>query len=351
MAENSSIEWCDHTFNPWIGCTKISEGCKFCYAEALMDNRYKKVQWGPQGRRVLTSEANWKQPYKWQKQAKELNTRHKVFCASLADVFEDKDDQFDEMNLWRHNLGKVIFETPDLDWLLLTKRPQNATDMLTMMFHDVGLIPDNASVGTSVENQKTANERIPELLKIPAKVRFLSCEPLLGEIELSYDALNLVCPTCDGDGYLKENHLDHPKQTGDDEDCDWCLDCNSQPRLVHGIDWVIVRGESGRGARPFDIAWLESLLEQCDGICPVFFKQLGSFPIMNEAQWRGLERAPLLKASQAWQTPEKYVPLLQHDSKGGNPDEWPNTVSIKAWNHVLRVFPDVESPSNRVRVA
>jgi protein gp37 len=129
MAENSNIEWTHHTFNPWIGCTKVSDGCKNCYAENLMDKRYGRVKWGPQGTRVRTSEANWKKPLKWNREAEAKGERHRVFCASLADVFEDKPDQ-PEMEQWRLELLELIIKTPYLDWLLLTKRPENVRGMV-----------------------------------------------------------------------------------------------------------------------------------------------------------------------------------------------------------------------------
>ena len=119
MAENSKIEWTDHTFNPWIGCTKVSDGCKNCYAESLMDKRWGKVKWGPQGQRQRTSDENWKKPFAWDRQAAKQGIRYRVFCASLADVFEDNDQVSD----WRLDLFDMIKVTPNLDWLLLTKRP------------------------------------------------------------------------------------------------------------------------------------------------------------------------------------------------------------------------------------
>jgi hypothetical protein len=118
--ENSKIQWCDHTFNPWIGCQHVSPGCDRCYAETLMDHRYGKVQWGPHGKRKRTSEGYWKQPFSWAKAARESGTRPRVFCASLADVFDNQVPQE-----WRDDLFRLIRATPELDWLLLTKRPQN----------------------------------------------------------------------------------------------------------------------------------------------------------------------------------------------------------------------------------
>lgn len=211
MGENTKIEWCDHTFNPWQGCAKVSAGCANCYAEAMMDKRLGKVQWGDAGTRVRTSAANWKKPLQWNRQGMvciDCGTpvtdndcdcgqvgaigkmrRPRVFCASLADVFEDRP----ELYQWRIDLMNLINQTPNLDWLLLTKRPENVMQMLSEIGSgedgEIGLLEmdwpmPNVWIGTSVENQEQADKRIPELLKIPAKVRFLSMEPLLGPVDM-----------------------------------------------------------------------------------------------------------------------------------------------------------------------
>lgn len=172
MATNTKIEWAHHTFNPWIGCTKVSAGCANCYAESLMDKRYRKVEWGPNGTRVRTKQP-WRDVRKWYREAGETGERFRIFCASLADIAEDRD----ELIPWRADLCDVIRDTADrLDWLLLSKRPENYTrqfpdDVLRLCW-----------VGTSVEDQAAADARIPHLLRCPAAVRFLSCEPLLGAI-------------------------------------------------------------------------------------------------------------------------------------------------------------------------
>lgn len=260
MAENSKIEWTDHTFNPWIGCTKISDGCKFCYAETMMDHHYRKVKWGPQGRRVKTSESYWRKPIQWERasfvectecgfRGKDLGqihcpgcmyytgnvwepARQRVFCASLADVFEDNPQVAD----WRSELLDLITATPNLDWLLLTKRPENVNS-----FSHYAL-PDNVWIGTSIESQKAADERIPALMKVKANVRFLSCEPLLGPINIQ--------------GYLLAGwHKFEPK-----------------------IRWVIAGGESGPHARPMDPKWAETLRDQCqEAGTPFLFKQWGEW--------------------------------------------------------------------------
>ena len=235
--ENSNIEWTDHTFNPWMGCTKVSDGCKNCYAETLMDKRYGKVKWGPQGQRVRTSAANWKKPLKWDREAAAAGKRARVFCASLADVFEDKPDQRDEMDKWRTELFQLIQDTPNLDWLLLTKRPENVMEMVGNVPWYYGL--PNVWIGTSVENQEQADKRIPALVTIPAAVRFLSMEPLFGPIDLDLSGSNYG---------------------------------------IYGIDWVIVGGESGPNARPMHPDWARGIRNQCqEAGVPFFFKQWGEW--------------------------------------------------------------------------
>lgn len=237
MGEVTAIEWTDHTFNPWFGCTKVSAACDNCYAEALMDTRWGKVTWGPGQPRVRTSAANWRQPIKWNRKAEGTGTRPRVFCASLADVFDAE-----VYPTWRSDLFKLIADTPNLDWLLLTKRPQVAKK-----WFESSPLPDNVWLGTTVEDQKMADLRIPILLSIPAKVRFLSCEPLLGPVDL-----RCVAPT--DSGYIN------------------ALSSSTGPNL----DWIIVGGESGHGARPSHPDWLRTLRDQCAAAgVPFFFKQWG----------------------------------------------------------------------------
>lgn len=288
MAENSKIEWTDHTFNPWIGCTKASDGCKNCYAEALMDKRYSKVQWGVQGKRVRTSATNWKKPLAWNKaqwwqccecgargangkpfalweykcpecgSARTEETRARVFCASLADVFEDKPDQ-PEMDEWRESLFDLIELTPNLDWLLLTKRPENVLKMVPREWYPAygweDNLPSNVWIGTSVENQEQADKRIPELLKIPAAVRFLSMEPLLGAVDLAKAAYGEGLPRPPLG--IMAGQLENP---------------------LFGIHWVIVGGESGANARPMHPDWVRSIRDQCVAAgVPFLFKQHGEW--------------------------------------------------------------------------
>jgi protein gp37 len=230
MAENSKIEWCDHTFNPWIGCQKVSPGCDRCYAEAMMDHRYGKVQWGPHGERKRTSSANWRKPLQWSKEAVGIarnkpawHRRPRVFCASLADWLDNKVPQH-----WRVDLAWLIDATPELDWLLLTKRPEN--------YHRLSPwreVPANVWLGTTCEDQFNFERRWEALHTIKATVHFISYEPALGPLTLR----------------------------------EWFV----LP------EWIICGGESGHGARVMNPAWARELLDECDRFgVPFFMKQMTS---------------------------------------------------------------------------
>lgn len=259
MAANTKIEWAHHTFNPWIGCSKVSAGCANCYAEEMMDRRFGKATWGDNGTRVRTSEANWKKPLAWNKAAEAAGVRHRVFCASLADVFEDRPRS--GLDRWRVELFELILATPCLDWLLLTKRPEHAHAMMLSALDEIGQntvwpMP-NIWIGTSVENQEQADKRIPALLSVPAKVRFLSMEPLLGPVNLA-DLAFWVDPK---DGSI--------------------IACEDRdPEDFPHIHWVIVGGESGHDARPMHPDWVRSLRDQCAAAgVPFFFKQWGEWVV------------------------------------------------------------------------
>jgi protein gp37 len=250
MAENSKIEWTDHTFNPWVGCTKVSPACDHCYAEGWARRTGQSGLWA--GERRRTSPSNWKQPYKWNNAAPLSGRRQRVFCASLADVFDNQVPQE-----WRADLFAMIRETPNLDWLLLTKRPQNIQKMLPT---DWGEGYPNVWLGTTVENRAEADRRVPVLLKTPAAIRFLSCEPLLEHVHLGY--------------------LQWPNETvGPRNGWSAILGCRwADGRLVERVrplDWVICGGESGPGARTLDPKWAESLRGQCEaGGVAFFMKQM-----------------------------------------------------------------------------
>ena len=181
MGKNSSIEWTDHTFNPWWGCEKVSPACTHCYAEAWA-RRVGADLWGSEAPRRFFSDDHWRQPIRWNLEAQAKKRRARVFCASMADVFEQRDD----VECERRRLWGLIEETPWLNWLLLTKRAVSIERSVPWR----SAWPDNVWIGTTVENQRQATKRVPALLSLNAKVRFLSCEPLLGPIDLSrYDVV------------------------------------------------------------------------------------------------------------------------------------------------------------------
>lgn len=309
MGKTTEISWCDHTFNCWIGCSRVSDGCKFCYAETLDKNRFSRTlgdgtaeapvsHWGKGAPRHRTSEANWREPLKWNREAEKTGTRPRVFCASLADVFDAEAP--DE---WRVDLMLLINNTPHLDWLLLTKRPENVLpffercDYGRRTFEAMG----NVWLGTSVENQKAADERIPELLKIPAKVHFLSCEPLLGKLNL-----------CRFLGAKTGNSL--RQMPG--------LEGLSKSSPV--VNWVIAGGESGSGARPCRVEWLRDLRAKCEAAkVPFFLKQLGKV-----ADGQG-ELARDWRGGAKWDEARDMSRLVLKDKKGGAMEEWPADLRVR----------------------
>lgn len=254
MAEQSGIAWTKSTFNPWVGCSKIGPGCDNCYADA-MDARLVfrgERHWGAGVPRMRTSDANWHAVRVWNKLAPDTEFAGRkgfwpVFCASLADVFDNEVDQ-----KWREDLFNLIKETPNLTWLLLTKRVGNVLNLVDRNIFEA--LP-NVWLGATVVNQKEADRDIPKLLQIPAKVRFLSIEPMLGPIDLCH------LPSISGIG----RHLNSLFESfGSD--------------IPIKIDWVIVGGESGHNARPMHPDWARDVRDQCsDAGVQFFFKQWGEY--------------------------------------------------------------------------
>jgi protein gp37 len=239
--KNSKIEWTHHTFNPWWGCERVSPACKHCYAETLA-HRFGLEVWGKGNDRRWLSEAYWRQPLAWDRQARAVRKQARVFCASMADVFEDRRD----LDPWRARLWALIERTPNLDWLLLTKRPERVGRLAPWGAQ----WPANVWLGTTIENQKWAERRAPLLLEFPAAVRFVSCEPLLGPVDLT----------------------------------PW-MGCASG----RAIDWVIAGGESGHHSRPTSPEWLASLRDQCRENSVAFhFKQWGNWLPVSADQVNGL---------------------------------------------------------------
>jgi len=228
MGKHSHIEWTHHTFNPWWGCVKVSPACQHCYAEAWAKRVGSKV-WGPKAPRRFFGDDHWAEPVKWNTEALKTGERARVFCASMADIFEARTDLIEH----RTRLWDLIDATPALDWLLLTKRPEQVK-RLTRWGENW---PANVWLGTTVENQEWADKRMPYLLASPAKVRFLSCEPLLGKLDLS--------------AYVP----------------------SGKPSPVH---WIIAGGESGPRSRPMDPEWVRNLRDFCRKRKIAFhFKQWG----------------------------------------------------------------------------
>lgn len=241
MAESTLIAWCDCTFNPWIGCVQISPGCDNCYAEVSTPSRTMRILWGAHEPRKRTSDGNWNLPLRWNRQHDRFYAQHgrrrRVFCASLADVF---DNQVDPQ--WRDDLWALVRATPNLDWLMLTKRIGNVNKMLPS---DWGDGYANVWLGISVVNQDEVDRDIPKLLAAPARLRWLSMEPLLGAV--SFEGL-----------------FANPGNVRD------------TTNALEEIDWVVVGGESGPRARPMQAEWVNSLRDQCSAVdVPFFFKQWG----------------------------------------------------------------------------
>lgn len=294
MTANSKIEWCDHTFNPWIGCTKVSTaatgggGCDHCYAESSTPARVLRSKgtetWGAHAPRVRTSPANWRQPLAWNAQAEAFAAQHgrrqRVFCASLADVFDNAVDM-----RWRQDLFALINATPNLDWLLLTKRISNVPAMVSLI---PGWMPDNVWLGATIVNQAEADRDIPKLLAVPARVRFLSMEPLLGPVDLRFptklwggDRCNHCCngDRCDDRSHYERRYCPHCRGTGRQK----------------VLDWIIVGGESGPGARPMHPDWARSLRDQCTAAgVPFHFKQWGEWIAEGIAMQQPLTKPPQL---------------------------------------------------------
>jgi protein gp37 len=248
MAKNSKIEWTHHTFNPWWGCTKVSPACTHCYADTFATRighgKRLPLIWGPRSSRRFFGDAHWTTPVTWNDDAKRTAKRARVFCASMADVFEPRTELVEH----RRRLFRLIEETPYLDWLLLTKRPEHA-NLLARECGWTSSWPTNVWAGATVENQRYADLRIPALAALPATVRFLSSEPLLGPLAL-------------------------------------------EPWFAASIHWVIVGGESGHGARKSKLEWVRSVRDQCVAAnVPFHFKQWGAWVPRNRTMVKVAKKA------------------------------------------------------------
>lgn len=261
MAE-TKISWAHYTMNPWSGCVKVSPACANCYAANLPPSMRRGAEWGADTPRVPASESYWQGPIAWDRKAAKAGERHRVFCASTADVFEARAD----LDPARARLFRLIENTPNLDWLLLTKRPDHMAEWFRAQVGGFRW-PANAWAGATVEDQRRADERIPHLLRVPARVRFLSMEPLLGAV----DVRPWVNPVRFPDG-----------------------------TALNPVNWIIAGGESGHNARPSDPVWIRALRDQCLAAGVAFhFKQWGEWAPAHqivagvwEARLDGEERRP-----------------------------------------------------------
>lgn len=368
MSATTKIEWTERTWNPVTGCTKVSAGCKNCYAEKVADrfwaSQYPPVEYPTysvdnccpvtemRARRftdVQTHEDRLVEPLAWRKPSL-------VFVNSMSDLFhEDVPDEFilHVLNVIRR--GHANGHT----FQVLTKRHERMRSMMSrlqfdshgvgrLFLEDRGLTRQGTPIsfapvmrhlwlGVSVENQETADQRIPLLLQTPAAVRFISAEPLIGPIDFSVNPSGQVLESCDECGHRRPN-----------PSCDACLD--APPAL----DWVIVGGESGPGARPLDLAWARSILAQCKAAgVAAFMKQLGADP-RGECSWEHHDDCPPtmvdkhgVRSSVSGQpgtlchaVDDAWWPcrLKLKDRKGGRMEEWPEDLRV-------RQFPRVEATS------
>lgn len=309
MGETTGIAWTNHTHNEWIGCDKVSPGCTNCYAEVHRAVKILKVEWGKGKPRHLTSIANRRKPLAWNRAAEQAGERRRVFSSSLSDWLDPAVPA-----PWLAGLLGLIDATPNLDWQLLTKRPDLWRERMAIVVRltgaDVrghefsgrkvalewldGNAPPNVWLGTTVEDQRRADERIPALLQIPARVRFLSMEPLLEAVDLEtvYGALPESAMTC----HYGEAHR--------------ARTCDCAP----GVDWVIVGGESGAKARAFSLAWARDIVQLCENAgVAVFVKQMGDNPRDFGDVGQDDCEAKLLFAAR----------------QGADPTEWPEDLRIQ----------------------
>lgn len=264
---DTNIEWADKVWNSVTGCTKVSDGCRNCYAERMSKRLAGRAGYPEDGFNVTLHPDKLDEPLRWKKPAR-------IFVCSMGDLFhEDVPDEFID-KVWM-----TFIEARHHTFLVLTKRPERMMRYGRKLTH-AGWVGDGSNVwlGTSVEDQKTADERMPLLLQTPAAKRFVSYEPALGPVDFtrylriawqcSYcsryypDPLKEVCPDCGKRGGWTGSHIFNPPggQRGS------------------GLDWLIMGGESGPGARPLHPDWARSVRDQCQAAgVPFFFKQWGEW--------------------------------------------------------------------------
>ena len=335
MADATRIEWADATFNPWWGCERVSPGCAHCYADGEARRRGHRI-WGPEHGFRFLSDDNWAKPLRWARLARDGRLpsgeenrdghRPRVFCASMADVFEERP----ELDEPRHRLFRLIEETPELDWLVLTKRPEFARDWLRARFWPfggmpplahlpeshgcpkdapAGVYPANLWMGVSIENARFT-WRADVLREIPAAVRFISAEPLLGSL---FDSAPAMLAS-------------HPERPHRDAGAGDAAGRGRKPLDLSGIEWVIVGGESGAKARPFHLEHAREIIQACD-LCPRCGGG-GPCPVCGEDGEDGQRPAVFVKQLGAKPRDHGETHLLR-DRKGGDWDEWPADLRIR----------------------
>jgi len=274
--ENTKIGWTHHTLNFWWGCMKVSPGCQHCYAETL-SKRIGRDIWGPaQTTERWRIKSSWTDILLWDRKAGKSGIRQLVFCQSMSDFFEDHP----QLEPWRSEACQILESLKNLDVQMLTKRPENVLRMVPA--HWLKSWPEHIWVGASAENQRYLDERMLELCQIPAMIKFLSCEPLMEGLDLS----RWITPPIDELGRLKA--------------------------YVPDVNWVIVGGESGPKARPFDLRWAISIIKQCQrASTPVFMKQIGANPYAGEN----------INGEKHF-----FAPI---DRKGEDPAGWPEIMRVR----------------------
>jgi protein gp37 len=314
--KNSAIQWTDHTFNPWEGCTKVAPECAHCYAEVLVDHRFGRVKWGKGQPRRRTSENLWKQPLQWNRFlipvckscGQEFTARHeescavdcpqcakplsyraqRVFCLSLGDWLDE------EVPIeWLADLLALIHATPNLDWQLLTKRPQNWLSLIDNAFDYLteNEVPEQEWLGNWIDGRSPSNIWIgvsagadqKAVLEIPAKIHFLSCEPMLHEFDTTH---------------------------------------------ATGFDWIIFGGESGKNARPCSAQWIGEGVEFCqrNKIAP-FVKQLGAN--VRDVVLDGYKWPNGTRGTDIFDPHTSYAEIHLVDSHGGDWNEWPKDLRVR----------------------
>ena len=258
MSKKTAISWAKSTFNPWWGCEKISPACAHCYADSWA-SRWGHEIWGRGKPRRFFGDKHWNDPVRWNREAEKTGEQWRVFCGSMCDVCEDREDLLEP----RARLMRLIEATPALTWMLLTKRPENFHRFFGRRW-DPGGWPKNVWAMTTVENQEQINKRLSHLCSVATVVRGVSMEPLLEEVTLQGDK--------DGISY------------------NWLA--------TSGVNWVITGAESGAAARLTHPDWFRNLRDQCAGAgVPYLHKQNGEW-IPIDKPWEQDSPAPLKKNEQ-----------------------------------------------------